>query len=171
MANDSPIARRSQSSYRARMEQPEIIYWLIFGAVLVISEAILPGLVSVFVGMGAITVAGLLYTHQIESFVVQLITFFSSSIFYIFTLRLIVVKLYPTDTRRQEIDEDAAVFGQRAEVVEAIVSGGVGRISHSGSTWPAKTKDDSSFIAGDEVTIVDRDNITWIVDRSSGGDT
>ena len=91
------------------MEDSPYEYWLIFAGLLVFAEFVLPGLVSVFVGLGAATVGLLLYLGEIESLPAQFIWFFGSSILYIFTLRLLVMRFYPSDTDIQSMDEDAAV--------------------------------------------------------------
>ena len=140
-------------------------FWLGFGIALVLAEAILPGLVSIFVGMGALTVAVLLHYHYIGSIGSQFIAWFVSSIGYIFSLRLLAMKYYPTDTVVQRTDDDFAVVGQLVEVVETIPSGGTGRIAHSESTWNATSNETEEIQAGEEVKVIGRDNITWLVGK------
>ena len=140
-------------------------FWLGFGIALVLAEAILPGLVSIFVGMGALTVAALLHYHYIDSIASQFIAWFVSSIGYIFSLRLLAMKYYPTDTMVQRTDDDTAVVGQLVEVVETIPSGGTGRIAHSESTWNAISNEGVEIQAGEEVKVIGRDNITWLVEK------
>jgi len=140
-------------------------FWLGFGIALVLAEVVLPGLVSIFVGMGALTVAALLYYHHIDSVASQFIAWFVSSIVYIFSLRLSAMKYYPTDTIVRKIDDDIVVIGQLVKVVETIPSGGAGRIAHSESTWNAISKETEDIQPGEEVKVVGRDNITWLVEK------
>lgn len=131
-----------------------------------IAEFILPGLVSVFIGMGALTVAFFLHMGWVDHIVHQLLVWFSSSLIYIFSIRLIVVKVYPTDTGKTDIDEDNAVEGQIVEVTEDIPAEGMGRIKYGDSTWKAWTSDSTEIAAGEKAKIVGRDNITYIVEEA-----
>lgn len=140
-------------------------FWLGLGVALVLAEMLLPGLVSVFVGMGALTVAALLHYHYIDSIAVQFIAWFLSSIVYIFSLRVLAMKYYPTDTFKHTIDDDLSVVGTVVDVVETIPSGGMGRIAHSDSTWKAISGENEDIQAGEKVKVVGRDNITWLVEK------
>lgn len=139
--------------------------WLVFGLVLVIAEFILPGLVAVFIGMGAITVALLLHFQVIESLPSQFITFFISSMTYIFTLRLLVVRFYPSDREVQNINEVSYELGRIVTVSTKISPNSEGRVSIGESTWQARGKDGLLFEEGTEVRIVGRENITWLVEK------
>ncbi|TDJ08925.1 MAG: NfeD family protein [Deltaproteobacteria bacterium] len=139
--------------------------WLVFGAVCIISELLLPGLVMVFVGLGALTVALGLYLGHIVGLPAQFITFFISSIIYVFTLRLLVLRFVPTDTVKENIDEDEQIIGQIVTVCEAIPPGGNGRIMHGDSTWQAKSSHTDEILKGEQVKIVGRENITLIVEK------
>lgn len=140
-------------------------FWLLFGAILVFGEFVLPGLVSVFVGLGALSVAALLYLNLIESLPSQLATWFLSSTIYIFTIRILVVRLYPSDTEKQNIDEDQAMLGQAVDVIESISSARPGRIRFGESTWAAVLKGEGEIKASEKAVIVGRDNISWIVKK------
>ena len=87
---------------------------------LVIAEALLPGLVSIFVGLGAATVGLLLYENMISYPAEQLLAFFISTTVYLFTLRLLVMRFYPSDIEKTNIDEVADVVGHEVEVIEDI---------------------------------------------------
>jgi len=147
------------------MEITAIQFWLGLGAFLIFSEIILPGLVSMFIGLGAITVAVLLHYHQIDNIPEQLIVWFVSSTIYIFSLRLLVMKYYPMDTKKEDIDEDNLLVGQIVEASEDIPPGNNGRISFSGTTWQAKSINDDTIKKGDKVKVLERNNITWLVER------
>jgi membrane protein implicated in regulation of membrane protease activity len=140
-------------------------FWLLFGAVLVFGELVLPGLVSVFVGLGALSVAALLYLNLIESLPSQLATWFVSSTIYIFTIRILVVRFYPSDTEKQNIDEDQAMMGRTVDVIESISSSHSGRVRFGESTWTATLKGEGEIRVGEKAVIVGRDNILWIVKK------
>lgn len=139
--------------------------WLAIGLVCIITELFIPGLVVIFVGLGALTVASGIYLGYVNNITTQLSTFFISSLIYLLTLRMIFIHYFPTNAQKENIDEDENVFGQVALVVELIPAHGVGRIQHSDSTWPARSHSDFEIAKGAKVKIIGRENITWIVEK------
>ncbi len=137
--------------------------WLGFGLFFIISEFLLPGLVMVFIGMGALTVSLGMYLGYADHLYQQFVIFFLSSVIYLTTLRFIILRFVPTSTYKEDIDEDHDAIGTTVEVVEDIASGGLGRVKYSESTWNAKSDSTSTILKGDHVEIIGRDNITWIV--------
>ncbi len=147
------------------MDDLALNIWLSVGAFLVIIEFLLPGLVMVFVGMGALTVALGMKLGHIDSVVEQLITFFVSSLLYLLTIRFAVLRFIPSDTVQANIDEDVDIIGQVLSVVEETDSLGLARVEHSGSSWQARGDIEKKFIKGDKVKIIRRENITLIVQK------
>jgi len=139
--------------------------WLGSGIFLMAIEFLIPGLVMVFVGLGALTVALGMHLGYIDEIVQQFITFFISSIIYLLTLRFLVLRFVPSVTRKENIDEDEEVIGSIVELVEDINSGEFGRVKHSGSSWQARAEGDQTILKGEQVKIIGRDNITWIVQK------
>jgi len=139
--------------------------WLSSGIFLTAIEFLVPGLVMVFVGLGALTVALGMHLGYIDEIVQQFITFFISSIIYLLTLRFLVLRFVPSVTRKENIDEDEEVMGSIVEIVADINSGEFGRIEHSGSSWQARAEGDQTILKGEQVKIIGRDNITWIVKK------
>ena len=139
--------------------------WWIFGLVLVLAEFLLPGLVVVFLGLGAFVVAGLTHFGIITGIFQQMLTWFGASLFFLFTLRFLVVMHYPSDTRTEDTDEDHAVEGEITTLLEDITKDKKGRIKHSESTWPVVSEDGTEIKAGEKVKITGRDNLTWIVKK------
>jgi len=128
-------------------------------------EFLVPGLVMVFVGLGALTVALGMHLGYIDEIVQQFITFFISSIIYLLTLRFLVLRFVPSVTRKENIDEDEEVMGSIVEIVADINSGEFGRVEHSGSSWQARAEGDQTILKGEQVKIIGRENITWIVQK------
>jgi len=139
--------------------------WLGSGIFLMAIEFLVPGLVMVFVGLGALTVALGMQLGYIDEIVQQFITFFISSIIYLLTLRFLVLRFVPSVTRKENIDEDEEVMGSIVEIVADINSGEFGRVEHSGSSWQARAEGDQTILKGEQVKIIGRDNITWIVQK------
>ena len=128
-------------------------------------EFLVPGLVMVFVGLGALTVALGMQLGYIDEIPQQFTTFFISSIIYLLTLRFLVLRFVPSVTRKENIDEDEEVMGSIVEIVADINSGESGRVEHSGSTWQARAEGNQTILKGEQVKIIGRDNITWIVQK------
>ena len=139
--------------------------WLGSGIFLMAIEFLVPGLVMVFVGLGALTVALGMHLGYIDEIPQQFTTFFISSIIYLLTLRFLVLRFVPSVTRKENIDEDEEVMGSIVEIVADINSGEFGRVEHSGSSWQARAEGDQTILKGEQVKIIGRDNITWIVQK------
>lgn len=139
-----------------------ISVWAGLGIVLMMLELLLPGLVVVFVGLGAVSVAGMLHLGWIESLPAQFSAWFATTLLYTFTLRVAIVRLYPGDQIQQDIDEDTALIGLEATVTETIAPGAAGRVAYGDTTWRAELVDAEAdpIYAGARVQIASRDNIT-----------
>ena len=140
-------------------------FWWFLAAVLMLAELLIPGLIVVFVGLGAATVAALLYYHVVDGLAEQFLAWFSSSLIYCFSLRFLVLRFYKSDTEKKSTHKDEFIFGQVATVIEPILEKGMGRIYHAETTWKARSKDGTAIANNEKVKIVGRDNITWIVEK------
>ena len=147
------------------MENLAFSLWLGSGIFLMAIEFLVPGLVLVFVGLGSLTVVFGMHFGYIDGILQQFITFFISSIIYLLTLRFLVLRFFTSVTRKENIDEDEEVMGSIVELVEDINSGEFGRVEHSGSSWQACAEGDQTILKGEQVKIIGRDNITWIVQK------
>ena len=147
------------------MENLAFSLWLGSGIFLMAIEFLVPGLVMVFVGLGSLTVVFGMYFGYIDGILQQFITFFISSIIYLLTLRFLVLRFVPSVTRKANIDEDEEVMGSIVELVADINSGEFGLVEHSGSSWQARSEGDQTILKGEQVKIIGRDNITWIVQK------
>jgi membrane protein implicated in regulation of membrane protease activity len=139
--------------------------WLGSGIFLMAIEFLVPGLVMVFVGLGSLTVVFGMHFGYIDGILQQFTTFFISSIIYLLTLRFLVLRFVPSVTRKENIDEDEEVMGSIVEIVAEITSGEFGRVEHSGSSWQARAEGDQTILKGEQVKIIGRENITWIVQK------
>lgn len=139
------------------------LFWLVVGGILVLLEFFIPGLVVVFLGLGALLTGGALYLGCITDPVYLLAFFGLSSILMLATLRRLVMRFYPSDSEQVETDEDKLLIGQKALAISPITPFDFsGRIRFSGTSWSAKSE--KGMIAeGSEVTIVGRENIHFIV--------
>jgi hypothetical protein len=112
--------------------------WLLGGIILLASELLLPGLVAMFLGLGAMVVALLRWLDLIDSLAYSFTAWFVSSLAFIIFLRSTLQRCVPSETSFTPLEEDTDLFGAVAEVVETVSpSHSDGRISFRGTTWPA----------------------------------
>ena len=143
-------------------------FWLVLGFVLIISELILPGGIAFFVGFGALFVAGLYFLGAIGSPLTGFTIWFILSITFLFTLKGFVDRFLPNTESKSNTDEDIDAFGTVVKVTADIDYESPGRIEFQGTSWPAKSRvEGKSFKAGEEVKIVFRDNMTWLIDSAA----
>ena len=140
--------------------------WLLGGIILLASELLLPGLVAMFLGLGAMVVALLRWLGLIDSLAYSFTAWFVSSLAFIVFLRSTLQRFVPSETSFTPLEEDSDLFGAVAEVVETVSSSHTdGRISFRGTTWPA-TSDAAEIPPGSKVTILFRENLGWRVQPS-----
>lgn len=140
--------------------------WLLGGIILVASELFLPGLVVVFLGLGAMVVALLRWLGLIDSLAYSFTAWFVSSLALIVVLRSTLQRFVPSETSFTPLEDDADQFGAVAEVVETVSPRHTdGRISFQGTTWPA-TSDAVEIPPGTKVTILYRESLGWRVQPS-----
>ncbi len=146
------------------MEQlANYLVWLIGGSILVLLEFLIPGLVVIFLGLGALAAAGLLYLGYIRDPWLAVGCFTVSSILMLVTLRKAILRFYPSLTEKVETDEEALIVGKRAEAVTPLSPHDYsGRVKYSGTTWPARSES-GEIAAGRAVEITGQDNINLVV--------
>lgn len=142
--------------------------WAIAGIILIGIEFLFPGLVAIFLGVGALVTA--LIISMIpglrEDLATQILIWIGSSGFPLFVLRRSLKKIFSGIRYRGSVAE---LSGRSAEVTEPIKLGRPGRVRIDGTSWKAVSSGDS-FVAGDVVEIVRKDNITLEVTKSYVGE-
>lgn len=136
------------------------IIWFIVGAILVLSEFVLPGIILVFFGVAAWIVALLAWLGIVESLAVQLIVFTVLSLALLLGLRRICMRSFMGQTTDSASGEDAMneFVGKDAAVLEAFESAGSqGKVEFKGASWNAVS--DCPLAAGDTAVIVNRDGL------------
>ena len=79
---------------------------LVAGLAFLVLELVVPGLVLVFLGAGALLVALLIWLGLLTSWVTALIAWFISSLALLLGLRGLVVRLFPGEEETQSTDEE-----------------------------------------------------------------
>ena len=140
--------------------------WIVAGAVLIVLELIVPGMVLVFLGAGALLVALLVWLGLIQTWVASITTWFIASLVFLLVLRSLFQRFISGDTEKQSTDEDLDAYGQVVDVVEAIAPGEEGRIRYRGTTWQAVCYD-HTLEAGTKAQIICRENLIWTVEPAN----
>ncbi len=142
-----------------------VLFWLILGALLVVAELFAPGLVVVFLGLGAWVVAALAAAGIITTPLAAFGVWGGTSLALTVSLRGAAQKLLPAETSRKDVDEDAEFEDTVVDVVTPVVAENAdGRIRLQGTTWAARALDEP-IAAGGRARLLYRENLIWVVDR------
>lgn len=127
-------------------------FWIVFGLLLLLSEWVLPGLVALFFGIGAILVGLLTAFGMVQTLPLQLGLFAVLSLASLFLLRRQFQRwMRGTVGDRADTDyDDNTLVGRRAVVREEFVQGR-GVVELNGTRWKADSKD--ALEVGDPVWV------------------
>jgi membrane protein implicated in regulation of membrane protease activity len=136
------------------------IYWIFLGIGLLILEVMTPGLVSLFFGLSALTVALCAWLLPLSQ-ALQWLFFSVFSIMYILLLRKSIKKVFSGD---KEVSHNVSdeFTGKLAVVVEAIAPNRPGRVEFCGCNWTAEAHDEVPV--GASVRISGKKNLTLKVE-------
>ena len=135
--------------------------WVVFGAVLVLLEIILPGGIVIFLGISSLIVGAGVYLGIIKTIVGALLTWFIVSIVSILFLRQLFIKYFEGDSEVQNVDEDADLIGSIVEVVDEVKPYKEGRVKFRDSFWPARSNEELKV--GAKALIESRDGNKLII--------
>ena len=138
--------------------------WLSVGGLLMVAELVVPGLITIFLGIAGVLIALGYKLGLFTEIIPGIIAWFVLSLFLVFVLRELVQKWMPGESRQKVINEDADAFGSIVDVIEDIrIQDSQGRIKYRGTTWQATTS--APLIEkGSKAKIITRDNLVWIVE-------
>lgn len=136
------------------------IYWLVLGVGLLILEVMTPGLISLFFGMSALTVALIAWLFHISESL-QWLLFCVLSVAYILLLRKTLKKVFNGDKEVSDRVNDEFT-GRLAVVLEPVAPNRPGRVEVNGCTWMAEA--DAPLAKGQSVRILMKKNLTLKVE-------
>ncbi len=140
------------------------IVWMVLGIILLVIELALPGMVFVFFGVGALLISLVVFLGIIQSISISILLWLVISFLLFMLLRRIINKYIPSKSNYQFVEDDVDIAGKIVEVVSRINSNNSdGRISYSGTTWPAISRN-SVIEPGKKAKILYRDNISFVVE-------
>jgi membrane protein implicated in regulation of membrane protease activity len=139
--------------------------WAAAGTALLLSELVVPGLVTGFLGLGALTVAGARWLGLVESLTASLVLWAVASGAYTLALRQWLLRRFGQGTlSRGSTSEEARAYGVLVDVVEDIPGEErAGRVRFDGTTWPAVSSG-GPIARGTRARLLVRDNLAWVVE-------
>lgn len=138
--------------------------WLVIGAVVMLTELVIPGGVVFFLGAACVVVAGSLWLGLVDTWVEVMTLFFISSLVLVISLRFVVSKFAEGDSTVSNTEEILDEVDQLVEVLETIgPADAAGLVKFRGSQWRA-LGDGGVMSSGSTARIVSRDNITLLVE-------
>ena len=144
------------------------LVWFISGAVLVLLEFIVPGVVLVFFGLGAWVVALTTFMGLTKGNASQLLVFASASVVLLFILRRYVkARFSGFISERQAPDKNLDEFtGKSVLVLEELGPTKPGKVEFKGAPWRAESED--FFKPGESGHIDKIDGLTLKIKKQGG---
>lgn len=130
------------------------VLWTVAGLALIALEALVPGLVIMFFGVGALITALACLLLDL-SWAAQLVLFACASVLSLLTLRSTLAKVFQGRQRqdREQVESIGSLVGADAVVTEAIEAEGAGRVKLRGSFYTATSGE--ALAVGQRVRVVD----------------
>lgn len=139
---------------------PETL-WLIMGLVFILLELVIPGLIIVFFGAGALITCITTWAGLTQSLTAQVIIFAVSSTLFVGVVRWLILKYKKMNT--EETTNFNIEIGRIVDVIEMIEPGQTGgKVRYQGADWNARCQ--TKILPGDSVRITGCDNLTLIVE-------
>ena len=148
----------------------EAITWIFFlgGLALMVLEALAPGGVAFFLGVGGVLIAALRTLGILTDPFSALFGWLLISTAFVVALRPVLMRYFGGATSSKLANEDFEAMDRVVDVVEPVTAqGDSGRIRFRGATWQARTLE-GELPAGSKAVIKYRDNLTWIVEPAQG---
>lgn len=139
--------------------------WFAAGIVLLALEPVIPGLVVVFFGLGALLTSGLNFAGLIHTPMEQVVAWLVSSTILTALLRNQVKRIFPA-LEKKEMSTEAEYIGREVQVVSTVSrSHDNGRVRFQGTTYKAQlVSDGPDLYPGTSVKIAGRDNLVLYVE-------
>jgi membrane protein implicated in regulation of membrane protease activity len=141
--------------------QPYMI-WFIVGLVLTLSEFAMPGIILIFMGLGAWLVAFTAWIEWTPTLASQMTVFTIGSLVFLVGLRRFFTGWFMGLSKNGDArDAEEEFAGKEVKVVSAIAGGRDGKVEFKGASWNARS--DDSLEPGSIAIIVSREGLTLTV--------
>lgn len=150
---------------------PTLLTWafVIGGVLLMLIEAVVPGGIAFFLGIGGVVVGGLRAFGLLVDPLSSVVTWVFLSTGLTIALRPLMLRFVQGDVSLAMTDEDAEAMGETVTVLEPVAPESPGRIRFRGASWDARTLQ-GRLPKGAEAQLLYRDNLTWVVEPADHAD-
>ncbi|WP_103029661.1 NfeD family protein [Salinibacter altiplanensis] len=150
---------------------PTLLTWafVVGGVLLMLIEAVVPGGIAFFLGIGGVVVGGLRGMGLLVDPLSSVVTWVFLSTGLTIALRPLMLRFVRGDVSLAMTDEDAEAMGETVTVLEPVGPESPGRIRFRGAGWDARTLE-GRLPEGAEAQLLYRDNLTWVVEPAAHAD-
>ncbi len=145
------------------------LIWIVLGIGMILAEFVVPGLIVIFFGIGALIVGLLAWWGLLTDTTYQLWLFGLLSGGLLLTLRNRFKAWFQGGSLVADTDTpDDDYVGHYATILEGFENGtSFGKVSYRDAHWNAKTTDNDSLATGDRVLISGRQGSTLIIQKDA----
>ncbi|MEF8817591.1 MAG: NfeD family protein [Salinibacter sp.] len=150
---------------------PTLLTWafVVGGTLLMLIEAVVPGGIAFFLGIGGVVVGGLRALGLLVDPLSSIVTWVFLSTGLTIALRPLMLRFVQGEVSLAMTDEDAEAMGETVTVLEPIGPESPGRIRFRGASWDARTLQ-GRLPKDAEAQLLYRDNLTWVVEPADHAD-
>ena len=143
------------------------LLWFLLGFVLVLAEFAAPGIIIIFVGLGAWVVSFAVWLGLLPSLGSQIALFAASSLILLFGLRRLFKDWFMGFTEQNsDLKADLDEFnGKTVIVLTSLIPGAIGKVEFKGAQWQAACAE--PLQAGEAAVIERVDGLCLIVRRKN----
>ncbi len=139
------------------------IFWVVVAIVMAIIEAITLGLTTIWFAAGALIT--IVFAWLGLPYYVQIIAFLASSCILLVLTRPIIKKYLKVGAVKTNVD---SLIGKNCIVLSDITEHKFGQVKLSGQVWTAKSQNDETLLAGEEVKVISVEGVKLVVARIGG---
>jgi len=141
--------------------QPSMI-WFVVGLVLILSEFAMPGIILIFLGLGAWLAAFTAWMEWTPTLASQMTVFTIGSLVFLTGLRRFFTEWFMGLSKNGDArDAEEEFAGKEVKVISPIACGRDGKVEFKGASWNARS--DDSLEPGSIAIIVSRDGLSLTV--------
>jgi inner membrane protein len=141
--------------------------WFLAGLALVLLEFAAPGVVLVFIGMGAWVAAAAVKLGLAESLGAQMAWFWASSVVLLAGLRRVFKSWFAGFATKRDTKSNLDEFtGQEVVVIQAVRGQGRGLVEFKGANWSARRAGGAAeFEAGERARVAGVDGLCLVIEK------
>jgi inner membrane protein len=144
--------------------------WFLVGLVLILLEFVAPGVILVFIGLGAWITSLAVRLGWAESLDLQMTWFAASSVILLFSLRRLFKGWFTGFSSSRDTRDNLDEFtGREVVVLSRVADGDRGQVEFKGANWAARAADGAGaiFESGDRAVITAVDGLCLLIVKTT----